>query len=364
MLAQTPAEPAGIAWQVKGTWQLEGKGATLQNGDVIPPASLLQPDSAASQHTIIVLMPDGQRILYECFTAEDCARGFRVPALHQSPAPPAVDVLAHIRAILLRGSRGFSAAAGICPPVGFPRDEMVAVVGTDGRIQIGGLASKLPNGKYTYDLFPLDPVRPAQQHLVFEKTTSSVALTVPSAGLYVVTVDDEMKMPRMHLFIAAVSPAQEASISSRFRDAKTLMQHWNDEFSGWPTHEFQWAYLESLMAGAQPVKRKNTLAAAHAVSTTRSLSARSVTAEPTFSPGPGSLPGDAMIALQCNTPGAIIHFTVDTSQPISSSPVYGAPVVIMTSGLTIKAFATSPGKRDSAVVTGIFRIHKQPPTAH
>jgi hypothetical protein len=81
-----------------------------------------------------------------------------------------------------------------------------------------------------------------------------------------------------------------------------------------------------------------------------------VAAEPAFSPKPGLFDKELAIALQCKTPGAAIHFTVDGSQPVSSSPVYHAPVIVKTSVLTVKSFASVTGKKDSPVVTGIFRI--------
>ena len=84
-----------------------------------------------------------------------------------------------------------------------------------------------------------------------------------------------------------------------------------------------------------------------------------MTAEPVFSPKPGLLAGDSEIVLYSESPGAVIHYTVDYSQPVTASPVYHAPIVIKGSGLTIKAFARVPGEKDSAVVTGIFRIHKE-----
>jgi hypothetical protein len=51
-----------------------------------------------------------------------------------------------------------------------------------------------------------------------------------------------------------------------------------------------------------------------------------------------------------------MHYTVDGSQPLDSSAVYTAPVMVKGTALTIKAFASAPGNKDSAVVTGIFRI--------
>ena len=106
---ENAASPAGVAWAVKGTWRVEGKDVPLHTGDSIQPGSLLRPDPVAAQHTIIVLLPDGQRVFYECFTIDDCARGFRVPSLYRDPEPFAVDMLARIGAALIREDRDFSA---------------------------------------------------------------------------------------------------------------------------------------------------------------------------------------------------------------------------------------------------------------
>jgi legume-like lectin family protein/chitobiase/beta-hexosaminidase-like protein len=82
----------------------------------------------------------------------------------------------------------------------------------------------------------------------------------------------------------------------------------------------------------------------------------SITGEPQLFPQPGVFARDTMVTLRCDTPGAIIHYTVDSSQPVDSSPVYGAPISVEGTELTIKAFASVPGRKDSAVVTGIYRI--------
>jgi Fn3 associated len=345
------APPAGVAWQVKGNWQVKDKGAPIRTGDALQPGSLLQPDPVAAQHTVIVLLPDGQRVMYECFTVDDCARGFRVPSLYGDPEPFAVDMLARIRAALIRGERGFSAAAGIHPPLGFPRDEILATLGPDHQVRLEGLATKLPNGRFTCDIRPFDPGHPSQLHLVLEKTGPFITLPLPSTGLYVVTIVDDRNIPRMQLFLAAISPAQEASFKKSFHDAKELLQKWNDDFYGWPTHDFQWAYLESLVVEMQ-------LDVPAAAAPPHSSSPDRVTAEPAFTPKAGSLAGDTDVVLHSGTPGAVIHYTVDYTQPVAASPVYSAPIVIKGSGLTIKAFASAPGKKDSAVVTGIFRIRK------
>jgi hypothetical protein len=83
-----------------------------------------------------------------------------------------------------------------------------------------------------------------------------------------------------------------------------------------------------------------------------------VAGEPRFSPEPGVFAGDTEVTLHCATPGATIHYTFDGSQPVASSPVYGAPISVKGTELTVKAFASVPGKKDSAVVTGIYRIRE------
>jgi hypothetical protein len=40
------------------------------------------------------------------------------------------------------------------------------------------------------------------------------------------------------------------------------------------------------------------------------------------------------------------------------SPVYRAPIMVKETELTIKAYAGGAGKKDSAIVTGIFRIRQ------
>jgi hypothetical protein len=80
--------------------------------------------------------------------------------------------------------------------------------------------------------------------------------------------------------------------------------------------------------------------------------------EPRLFPDPGVFAADMEVTLQCDTPGATIHYTFDGSQPVATSPVYSAPIEVKGTELTIKAFASVPGKKDSAVVTGIYRIRE------
>ncbi len=361
-------EPSGIAWQAQGNWQVGGKGTPILAGDAVQPGSLLQPGEGTANHSITVLLPDGQRILYECFTAEDCARGFRVPSLYLKPEPFAVDMLTRIHTDLAQGHD--DSFNGFSPQKAYrlPRDEVMAVLGPGNRVDVAGLAARLSNGRYTCDIRPLGRAAyPRQFHLALQKTGPSISITLPSPGLYSVTVSDALNTPRIDLFVAAVVPAQAANFEKSFAGAKALMGHWNQDNQGWPIHDFQRAYLESLMltGNAQPAGRLADAAgktASHAPlprGPGESAEDRTgVTAEPAFSPEPGLFDGDTTVTLRCDTPGATMHFTVDGSQPVAGSPVYRAPIMVKGTQLTIKSFAGVAGKKDSAVVTGIFRIQE------
>jgi len=233
-----------------------------------------------------------------------------------------------------------------------PRDEAVAILDSRNRVSIAGLASALPNGNYTYALRELDHPNQRQSQLVIEKNGPSITLALPSSGLFDVTIADNLNTPRIDLLVAAADEKRGVHLLKSFRDAKALLENWNGNYQGWPVHDFLRAYLESLVLGIPPsTTRKHT-----AFADIDDASNRAVTAEPAFSPEPGVFGGDTAVRLRCGTPGATIHYTVDGSQPFRSSPVYGAPIMVKGTALTIKAFATADGKRDSAVVTGIFRI--------
>ena len=209
--AQRPGEaPLGVAWQVRGSWQIEGKSTPVITGDAVPPGSLLQPMGEPANHSILIFLPDGQRILYECFLAQDCGRAFRVPLFFASPIP-----------LQWTCWRAF---ARCCPGVAgtqesrqsqasrLPREETLAALGAGNSVEIGGLAGKLSNGRYTYDLQPLDPGTPRQSQVILEKNAPTITLPLPSPGLYDITVSDQLNTQRIDVFIAAVK-SEESAVS-------------------------------------------------------------------------------------------------------------------------------------------------------
>lgn len=344
--AQKERQPSpGIAWDVRGSWKIDRHSAPIASGDSITPGALLMPDPHTSDDSITLLMPDGQRVLYECFLPENCARGFRVPALYRTPDPFAVRMLARVRAGLTLEEKSEEPDAHLRP-----RDEALVMLEAGNKVTVEGLVKALPNGRYTYALQRLDKGLPHQDRQLLEKQATSISISLPSSGLYRMTIADELNKPRIDMFLAAISPAQSANFTNSFREAKALLADWNTNYQGWPVHEFQRAYLRSLLLDIKAMNAPATV-----VSTEPEVHS-DVTAEPRFSPKPGVFVGDTAVTLRCETPGAVMHYTVDGSQPFASSSVYGAPIIVKGTALTIKAFAGATGKKDSPVVTGIFRV--------
>jgi len=350
--AQTAPEiPLGVAWQVKGLWHVDGSTNPVKTGDTIKPGSLLWPIVGSPEHSITILLPDGQRILYECFLAEDCGRGFRVPSLYRTPDPQAGSVLWRIHAALTTPSR--ERARARTDGALLPRDEAVAILDAQSRVEITGLVAALSDGHYAYAVRAFGHADAPPLRNTLEKKGESVDLEIPSPGLYEVIITDPLNTPRIDLLIAATKGARAATMQDSFRNAKALLKDWNEDFQGWPVHDFQRAYLESVSLGINP-------RVPHSVSNppNQRKNGEVIVAEPIFDPEPGVLKGDTAVTLRCDTPGATIHFTVDNSQPFTSSSVYSAPIMVKRRPLTIKAFATAKGKGQSAVVTGIFMIEE------
>jgi hypothetical protein len=84
----------------------------------------------------------------------------------------------------------------------------------------------------------------------------------------------------------------------------------------------------------------------------------SFVATPTFSPGAGTYPSGQEVRLLCQTKDAILHYTVDGTNPTTNSPAYvdGNPIVLTSSTSTIKAIAAKEGMTTSSVATGVFVV--------
>jgi len=341
--------PPGVAWRVIGGWRIAGHSTLVAAGDAVRPGSLLEAVQGGHEHSITLLLPDGQRIFYECFASRDCERGFRVPSLYKKPAPMAVDLLSRVNAVSRHLDDPHTPRKQ--EDSGPSRDEAVALIGSDNKVEVAGLAGGLSDGNYTYKIEPFDHSNKAQTSGHVEKHGKVIDLQVPAEGLFTVLIYDRLNTPRVELLLAALHQPRSSAVSKGFQDVAALLKDWNENYQGWPAHEFRRYYLMSVMLGVEPSK-----AISAPLPAVDKASQANVTCEPLFSPTPGVFKTDTEVTLHCRTEGATVHYTVDGSQPLDGAPVYRTPIIVKGTALTIKAFATSEGKKASPVVTGIFRI--------
>jgi Lysyl oxidase/Chitobiase/beta-hexosaminidase C-terminal domain/Bacterial pre-peptidase C-terminal domain len=80
-----------------------------------------------------------------------------------------------------------------------------------------------------------------------------------------------------------------------------------------------------------------------------------VAAAPSFNPPPGSYSGQTSVQLATTTPGAVMRYTLNGTNPTTSSEVYVAPVLV-NSTTEIRAATFANGYATSSVTTGTFTI--------
>ena len=93
--------PTGMVWERHGDWHLNGSSDTLRLGEAMPPGGLITAGAEGSTHSMLILLPDGQRMLCECFEAKICSQGFRVPAITPQPTPLVWNMFVAVRNVLL-----------------------------------------------------------------------------------------------------------------------------------------------------------------------------------------------------------------------------------------------------------------------
>jgi hypothetical protein len=75
----------------------------------------------------------------------------------------------------------------------------------------------------------------------------------------------------------------------------------------------------------------------------------------------GTVTGPVMVTLSTSGSGGTIHYTLDGSQPTSSSPVYSGPIPV-SSSLTISAKTSCAGCLDSFTTTASYTVASSAPT--
>jgi hypothetical protein len=249
------SDPTGMVWERHGDWHLNSSPATLRLGEAIPPGGLITAGAQGSTHSLTILLPDGQRLLCECYEAKTCAQGFRVPQIRPQPAIPVWEMFVRVRNVLLL--RPAAAETAFAPPTGRAEMaghfEMVAAVGPQGQISIIPALRVLPAGQYSLRVMKevqpaASSITPAVQPLAWNSNHPVAQVRVGGTGLYHIRVSDQAYIPRIEIEVLAVSPASYAAEEEGLKQTRETILGWTHIQEGWPLHPFLRVYLESRLA--------------------------------------------------------------------------------------------------------------------
>jgi hypothetical protein len=237
-----------MVWERHGDWHLNGSSATLRLGEAIPPGGLLTAGGVSGPHSIDVLLPDGQRMLCECYDPQRCSQGFRVPAINPPPGPALWNAFVGVRNVLLL--RPPSAETAFPAPVGRAATaahvEMVAPVSAQGEISIAPGLRVLPSGQYSLTVtMNGQPGRPAVQQLSWTAGRKIAQARVGAPGLYRIRVSDQTDVPRIEVEVLATSPDSASGETAHLKEMRETILRWNELHGGWAMHNFLRVYLES-----------------------------------------------------------------------------------------------------------------------
>ncbi len=246
------SDPTGMVWERHGDWHLNGSSDTLRLGEAVPPGGLITAGAEGSTHSMIILLPDGQRLLCECFEARICSQGFRVPAITPPPKPGVWDMFVAVRNVLLLRPKTAETAFPI--PVGRAEMaghfELVAPLTPQGEIAISPALRVLPSGQYSLSVMneeqqPAASTIPAAQPLEWNSRQPVARVRVGGTGLYHIRVTDQAFTPRIEIEVLATSPASYPAEAAGLKQTRETILNWSHTQEGWPLHPFLRVYLES-----------------------------------------------------------------------------------------------------------------------
>ena len=231
----------GLAWEVQGNWRVNQIQTFLHRGDSVAPGALLTAASLTNA-SVVVLLPDGQRLFFDCHNAHTCNQGFRVPPLMAKPDDEAVQLFETVR----RAMRQPETAAATSIPVTATRTESVVLLQTDGTISLKEPLAHLPPGQYRMTVLGEGGAQLSERSLAWPATGDATRLSLPHAGIYHLRLFGSLGVERMRVVLLAATPEFFPARQKAFAEARKDLQEWNENFPGWPTHEWLQLFLDGL----------------------------------------------------------------------------------------------------------------------
>jgi hypothetical protein len=241
--AQSPSEN-GLVWEMQGSWRLNHEQQHLRTGDDVVPGAVLTADTATNG-SILVLLPDGQRLLFDCHDANTCSQGFRIPALIAKPDKDDIELFETIKLEMQKPSLAIS--LGKAPRISTITEiESVVRIQNDGTILLKQPLAALPPGQYRLTTQGDSQAQPSEHSLTWSGSHDESHLTLSGPGFYQLRLFGNLGTERMRVVLLAVPPTAFSDTEKFFAEARKTLQEWNETFPGWPMHEWLQLYLRSL----------------------------------------------------------------------------------------------------------------------
>ncbi|QNI34187.1 hypothetical protein H7849_09955 [Alloacidobacterium dinghuense] len=236
----------GIAWEVHGNWY--ANQIALRKGDAIAPGAVLTA-AASTGASMLILLPDGQRLLFDCHNAPSCTQGFRVPSLIAKPDEDAMDLFAAVRGAMRRPMLIMTTPL----PATTMETESVIAIQEDGRIRLKQIFTTLPPGQYRMSLQGEGDAQPSVQSLAWSGPHDETTLPLPHPGMYRLQLYGSLGGERMRIVLLAESASLFPARQKAFTEARADLREWNETFPGWPVHQWLQLFLQSM---SQPESAK------------------------------------------------------------------------------------------------------------
>jgi hypothetical protein len=251
-VAAADEAPSGMVWERHGEWHLNGSSAVLRLGESIPPGGLLTAGAENPSHSMTVLMPDGQRMLCECYEAKSCSQGFRVPAITPRPSAAVWEMFVGVRNVLLL--RPASTETPFATPTGRAAKagnvEMVAAMSPQGEVSIAPSLRVLPSGQYSLSVAndgsqAAASGHPVTQPLSWTAGQKAAPVRLPGPGVYRIRVTDQTYVRRMEIEVLTTTAASLAAEAAGLKQVRQTIMGWNQTRGGWSMHDFLRVYLQA-----------------------------------------------------------------------------------------------------------------------
>ena len=119
-------------------------------------------------------------------------------------------------------------------------------------VRVAGLLQSFPRVVIPTTCAHLTPRIHRNSTSYLRRKAPSIHLALPAPGLYDITITDAPGTRRASISLSPPS-VQHSLQNSKILPPRPreVMEEWNEDYAGWPIHDFLRAYLQSLMQSGQ-----------------------------------------------------------------------------------------------------------------